>query len=160
MRASSDMIKLYVLYVVFGFYILHHSLLLWLFPFYGDGSALQTYMAFGASVILSFVMPGICLYRPQLAPGAGLLCLAVISPFGIHWLQYRIMNPYLILWSAENIIMFAAVIWYLVAVIVSINIFMVRKSLTINLYNRKLKLSLALLPFTMFIALCIFVVMQ
>jgi uncharacterized membrane protein SirB2 len=144
--------------VVFGFYMLYYSVLLWVFPF--DGGVIQTDIALAASVILFFIAPAICLYKPQTAPVIGLLCLAAISPFGIHWLQYKVLDQYFLLWKVENILLCIAVILYLVAVFVSINIFTVRKSLKAADINKRTRLVLALVPFIVFAALIIYFVAQ
>src|ERR1700744_2832658 len=117
------MIKLYVLYTVFGCYMLLYSMLLWVFPF---GSIVQTGLALAGSFVLLFIAPAICLYKPRFAPVLGLMCLAAISPFGIHWLQFRIMNDYFIVWDNENLLMYMAVLWYLATLIVTINFYIVR----------------------------------
>lgn len=152
------MIKLYILYVVFGFYMLYYSVLLWVFPF--DGGIIQTDIALTASAILFFIAPALCLYKPQLAPVVGLLCLAAVSPFGIHWLQYKLVDEYFLLWKVENILLCIAVILYLLAVIVTINTFTVRKSLKAVNINRKIKLMLALVPFITFVVLCVYFAIQ
>lgn len=148
------MMKLYILYIVLGFYMLYYSMLLWVFPF--DGGILQTDIGLGASVVLFFIAPAICLYRPSIAPVVGLICMAGISPLGIHALQYKLMDEYYVLWKVENILMYMAVIWYLVAVTVTINTFMARKSLTDAGINKKVKLTLALVPLIVFAAMAIY----
>jgi len=152
------MIKLYTLYVVFGFYMLYYSVLLWIFPF--DGGVIQTDIALAASVILFFIAPAICLYKPRAAPVIGLLCLAAISPFGIHWLQYKVVDQYFLLWKFENILMCIAVVVYLVTVVVTINTFVARKNIEAAAINKKARLVLALVPFIAFTALIVYFVAQ
>lgn len=158
MKGLSDMIKLYILYLVFGFYMLYYSLLLWVFPF--DGGIIQTDIALTASAILFFIAPALCLYKPQVASVVGLLCLAAISPFGIHWLQYKLVDEYFLLWKVENILLCIAVILYLLAVIVTVNTFTVRKSLKAADVNKKVKLILALVPFVAFAAMVVYFTLQ
>jgi hypothetical protein len=143
---------------VFGFYTLYYSVLLWIFPF--DGGVIQTDIALVASVILFFISPAVCLYKPQAAPAIGLLCLAAISPFGIHWLQYKVVDQYFLLWKFENILMCIAVAMYLVAVFVSINAFVARKRLEAANISKKTRLTLALVPFIAFAALIVYFAAQ
>jgi hypothetical protein len=151
------MIKLYVLYIVFGLYMLMYSLLMWFFPF---GYVLGTDVALAGSFVLYFVAPAICLYKPKFAPALGLLCLAAISPFGIHWLQYRIMNDYFIVWDMGSILMCAAVVWYLVTIVVTINIYTVRHNLKVAYYSKKQKLILACLPVPILVILFVYLSLQ
>lgn len=158
MKESSDMIKLYILYTVLGFYVLYYSLLSWVFPF--DGAVLQTDIALVASVILYAIAPVIALYKPQSSPVWGLICLAGISPFGFHWLQYRMMNEYFMVWKPESMLMYAAVIWYFATLIITINVYTVRQNLKVKYYSKSIKVSLALLPLTIFAALAVYFVLQ
>ncbi len=147
------MIKLYILYIAFGLYMLDHSLLFWGFPFEGGG-ALQSYIAAIASAVLFFIVPAVCLYRPRAAPVLGLICMALLSPFVLHWMLYRFTDEYF-LWDTENVIMVIAVAWYLVTLVVTINYFMVRNHLTLAPYGKLLKRSLAFLPLLVFVGLVI-----
>jgi len=138
--------------------MLYYSVLLWIFPF--DGGVIQTDIALVASVILFFISPAVCLYKPRAAPAIGLLCLAAISPFGIHWLQYKVVDQYFLLWKFENILMCIAVVLYLVTVVVTINTFAVRKSIAAADINKKARLVLALAPFIVFAVLIVYFVAQ
>lgn len=138
------MIKLYILYAVLGFYMLYYGLLYWFFPF--EDAMLQVWLVTIAALVLFFIAPAICLYRPKIAPVVGLLCLAGISPFGIHWVQYKVLNEYFMVWKPENILMYIAVVWYFVTLVVTINTYTVRHNLKVKYYSRRIKLSLAFLP--------------
>lgn len=152
------MIKLYILYIVLGFYMLYYSMLLWVFPL--DGGILQTEMALAASVVLFFIAPPVCLYKPQIAPVVGLVCLAGISPLGIHSLQYKLTDEYLVLWKIENILMYVAVIWYLVTLAATINAFAYRKGIKVADVNKKVKLLLALVPLIVFAVFAVYFSVQ
>lgn len=148
------MIKLYVLYTVLGFYMLYYSLLFWFYPL--DDAMLQVVLAVAASVVLYFIAPAICMYKPRIAPGTGLACLAAIAPFGIHWLQYKLADEYFIAWQPENIMLYAAVLWYLIALMVTINIYIARHNLKVKYYSKKVKLTLAFFPLAAFVVLILY----
>ena len=127
-----------------GCYMLYYSLLYWADPF--DGGGLQVDIALISSIVLFLAAPPVCLYNPRMAPAIGLLCLAGITPFGMHWLQYKMADEYYIMWKPENILMYIAVAWYLAALIVTINIYTVRHNFKVKYYSRRIKLLLAFLP--------------
>lgn len=145
------MLKLYILYISLGFYMLYNSLMLWAFPV--EEAVLQTYMAMIASLLMYFIVPIICLYKPRSAPGWGLACLAGITPFGMHLLEYRLTDEYFNMWSTENIMLYASVLWYLITLIVTINIFTQRYNLKVTYYSNTAKFLLAVLPFIVIIVL-------
>jgi hypothetical protein len=137
-----------------GFYVLYYSLLGWVFPF--DGALIQTDIALIFSFVLFFIAPAICLYKPKNATGLGLICLAGITPFGIHWVQYRLLNEYFIVEKPENVLMYFAIVWYLMTLIATINTYTVRHNLQVKYYSKNLKLVLALLPLVVFGVLVVY----
>jgi hypothetical protein len=139
------MIKLYILYLVFGFYMLFNSLFIWMFSFYGV--TVITYLSLICSAILSALISGLSLYHNKTASIAGLICLVGITPFGIHWLIYNFTDGGPITVGTEHQIMLPATVWYLVALVYSIiNIYNYKKLHIITPIKKPVKLVMLFIP--------------
>ena len=69
------MIKLYILYFVFGFYMLLESYSIWVFSAFNGGSTFITYLAMGSSAILFSTASVFSLHHIKLAAILGIVAL-------------------------------------------------------------------------------------
>lgn len=106
------MIKLYVLYLVFGLYMFFESELIRAVSFWTVSSI--TYVALISSGILSVIASTLALYRLRSASIVGLICLIGVSPFGIHWLWYNCTDGGPITEGTNHKIMLLATVWYII----------------------------------------------
>jgi len=83
------MIKLYILYFVFGFYMLFESFSIWIFSAFNGGGSFITYLAMVSSAILFSTASAFSIHHIKLAAILGIAALIGVFPFGIHWLKYR-----------------------------------------------------------------------
>jgi len=114
------MIKLYIFYFIFGFYMLFESFFIWTFRYFNDGNAPITYMALVSSAILFFIVPGLLIYRPKKGLFVGIVALIGVFPFGIRWLIYRCTFERPILYGTQNQIMLLATALYAIGLFYSI----------------------------------------
>src|ERR1700761_4700485 len=114
------MIKLYILYFVFGFYMLLESYSIWVFSAFNGGSTFITYLAMGSSAILFSTASVFSLHHIKLAAILGIVALIGVFPFGIHWLLYRYEFESPLIYGIENQIILLATAFYIISVFYSI----------------------------------------
>ncbi|TWI97176.1 hypothetical protein JN11_03636 [Mucilaginibacter frigoritolerans] len=114
------MIKLYVFYFVFGFYMLFESYAIWVFRAFNDGDAVITYMALISSAILFSIASGLLIYHPKNGLLVGIVTLIGVFPFGIRWLIYRYTVEGPIIRGTENQIILLATAMYAIGLFYSI----------------------------------------
>jgi hypothetical protein len=114
------MIKLYVFYFVFGFYMLFESYNIWVFRAFNDGNAVITYMALISSVVLFFIASGLLIYRPKSGLLVGIVTLIGVFPFGVRWLIYRYTMEGPIIRGTQNQIILLATALYAMGLFYSI----------------------------------------
>ena|SRR6201986_2728607 len=140
------MIKLYLLYLIFGFYIFFESLLIWqLSIFFYTG--VITYVALVGSVALFTIAAPLSLYRIRMASAIGLICLLGIFPFGIHWLLYRIINEAPIILGTYNQIILLATVLFIIALFYTVKyLVQYNKLLSITPLKKWIKLFMVFIP--------------
>jgi hypothetical protein len=141
------MIKLYVFYLVFGFYMLFESYFIWVFRAFNDGNAMITYLALISSAVLFSIASGLITYRPKCGLLVGIVTLAGDFPFGIRWLVYRYTFEGPIIRGTQNQIILLATALYVIGFFYSL-----KKIIAFNYFDnvvimkRPLQLVLSFFP--------------
>ncbi len=149
------MIKLYILYFIFGFYMFFESFSIWTVSFFGV--SIITYLALISSVLLLSIASVLSLYHFRLAIIIGLASLIGVFPFGIYWLIYRYTVEGPILEGTLNQIVLLATILYVVELFYSIKyIIYYKQPANVIILKRPLKLFLTFLPTFLLLTLIIF----
>ena len=114
------MIKLYVFYLVFGFFMLFESYFIWVFRYFNGGNAAVTYVALISSAVLFSIVPGLLIYRPKKGLLVGIVTLIGVFPFGIKWLIYRYTMEGPIIHGTQNQIVLLATALYAIGLFYSL----------------------------------------
>ena len=140
------MIKLYILYFIFGFYMLFESYSIWVFSVFNGGGTFITYLAMVSSAILFSTASALSLHRIKIAAILGIVALIGVFPFGIHWLLYRYEYESPLINGTENQITLLATIFYIISVFYSIKYIVYYKSVSVIILKLPLKIFLTCLP--------------
>lgn len=140
------MIKLYVLYFVFGFYMQFESFSIWIFSAFNGGDTFITYMAMISSAVLFSTASVLSLHRIKLAAILGIAALIGVFPFGIHWLLYRYEFESPMINGIENQIVLLATVLYIISVFYSVKYIVNYKHVRMIILKRPFKLFLTCLP--------------
>lgn len=140
------MIKLYILYFIFGFYMLFQSVFIWTFSAFNGGDTFITYLALISSAILFAVASALSLHHIKSATILGLVALIGVFPFGIHWLLYRCEFESPLINGTENQIALLATAFYVLGVFYSIKYVVSYKHIGLIILRLPLKLFLEYLP--------------
>ena len=141
------MIKLYVFYFAFGFYMLFESYYIWVFRAFNDGNAVITYMTLTSSAILFSIASGLLISRPKNGLLLGIVTLIGLFPFGIRWLIYRYTMEAPIIRGTQNQIILLATALYAIGLFYSLKTVIAYKhSDNVVITKRPLKLFLTFFP--------------
>ena len=140
------MIKLYILYLILGFYMLFESFSIWVFSAFNSGGTLITYLAMISSAILFSAASAFSLHRIKLAAILGIAALIGVFPFGVHWLLYRYKFESPLTNGIENQIALLATAFYIIVVFYSIKYIASYKTDSLISLRRPLKIFLTYLP--------------
>lgn len=140
------MIKLYILYFIFGFYMLLESFSIWIFSDFSGGATSITYLAMISSAILFSIASALSLHYIKWAAILGIGALVGVFPFGIHWLLYRYEYESPIIKGTENQLALLAIVVYLISVFFSIKYIATYRHVAIISLRRSVKLFLTCLP--------------
>lgn len=143
------MIKLYLLYLPLGAYVLLRSFETWFFSHHNDCNDVITWLSMISSGILFLVIPAFLQFKEKAAATAGLLCLAGILPFAIYWLTY-IYKYEGFMRNTENEIILIAALFYTLTIIFTVK-YVVVPYPPVRL-KKSIKLTLSLLPTILLIA--------
>jgi hypothetical protein len=150
------MIKLYVFYFVFGFYMLFTSYAIWIFSFFNDENAVITYMALISSAVLFSVASGLLIYRPKNGLLVGIVALIGVFPFGIKWLVFRYTMEGPIQRGAENQIILLATALYAIGLFYNLKRLITHKySDNVVITKKSLKVFLAFFPASLLLILIV-----
>lgn len=137
------MIKLYLSYFIYGFFIFYMNLFIW--GFSAGPANILPYITLFSSVVLFSMASGLTLFYPKSASVLGLIGLAGTTSFEIYLIGG-------VAWSSKifsTIILVSSVI-YLVGLIYSIkNIIYYKKPIEAPLLKRYVRLILAFIPITL-----------
>ena len=150
------MIKLYVFYFVFGFYIFFESYYIWVFRAFNDGNAVITYLALVSSAVLFSIASGLLIYRPKTGLLTGIATLIGVFPFGIRWLIYRYTMESPIIRGTENQIILLATALYVMGLFYSLKrIIAYKYSNEFVILKRPFKSFLTFLPASLLLTLIV-----
>ena len=141
------MVKFYTLYLLIGGYFFFESFIVWAFSF--GGADAITYMALLSSVMLCPIASGLILVNIRIAVIIGLIGLAGVFPFGIHWLLYCYKSDYFYTIDLQNSIICIAVVLYVVSLIYTIKALINYKLLQTGSFKKTTKLFLASISVTL-----------
>lgn len=151
------MIKLYVLYFIFGLYMLFQSFTIWVFSAFSGGATFITYLAMISSAVLFSTASVLSLHRIKLAAIFGIAGLIGVFPFGVHWLLYRYEFESPLINGAENQIALLATAVFIISIFLSIKYIITHKHVSTITFRKPLKRFLTCLPpvlLLIFMALC------
>jgi len=149
------MIKLYILYSIFGFYMFFDSVAMWTLSAFNGADTFVTYLAIVSSMVFCSIASSISIRNIKLAVILGIVCLIGVFPFGIHWLIYRYEFELPLTSGTENqIILFATAI-YIISVFYSAKYMINYKRVSVIVLKRPLKLFLTYLPTFLLVILII-----
>jgi len=137
-------IKLYILYLVLGLYLLFESYSVWIFSAFSGGDNIITYLALTSSTTLFLGASIWSLYSVKNASILGLAALVGVFPFSLHWLLYRFEFEAPITRGTYNQVVLGATVLYIIAVFYSIK-YIVSDDKHDSL-NKKIKVGLIFLP--------------
>ena len=140
------MIKLYILYFVFGFYMLFESFSIWIFSAFNGGGSFITYLAMVSSAILFSTASAFSIHHIKLAAILGIAALIGVFPFGIHWLKYRYEFESPLIYGIENQIILVAIAFYIISVFYSIKYIVNSKTVNPIILKLPFKIFLTYLP--------------
>ncbi len=143
------MIKLYLLYLPLGAYVLLRSFETWFCSHYNDCNDVITWLSMISSGILFLVIPGFLQYKEKTAAIAGLVCLTGILPFAIYWLNY-IYKYEGFMRNTENKTILTAAVVYAIAIFFTVKYVAIPYP-PVRL-KKSIKLILCLLPTILLIA--------
>jgi len=150
------MIKLYVFYFVFGFYMLFESYFILVFRVFNDGNAVITYMALISSAILFSIASGLLIYRPKNGLLLGIVTLIGLFPFGIRWLIYRYTMEAPIIRGTQNQIILLATALYAIGLFYSLKkVIAYKRYDNVVIMKRPLKLFLTFFPGSLLLILIV-----
>jgi len=140
------MIKLYILYFIFGFYMLFESFSIWVLSAFNGGDTFITYLAMASSTVLCSIASSLSIRNIKSSVILGIAGLIGVFPFGIHWLIYRYEFESPLTSGTENqIILFATAI-YIISVFYSTKYMINHKRVNLIILKRPLRLFLTYLP--------------
>lgn len=149
------MLKLYIFYLVFGFYMLFESYSIWVFRDFNDGGSSITYLALISSAVSFTIIPGLIIYRPKKGLLVGIATLMGVFPFGIKWLVYRCTVEGPIIFGTANQIVLLATASYATGLLYSIKRIIAGKYSDVVTFNKRLKIFLSFFPASLIFILII-----